>query len=46
MWCVFIERYVKKALVEILSVVLDLRKWESQPKKLRGDKPDIGMSSE
>ena len=36
------ERYVQKALVELLSVVLDLRQWESEPKKARGDRPDTG----
>lgn len=36
------ERYVQKALVELLSVVLDVREWESQPKKQRGEKPNTG----
>lgn len=36
------ERYVQKALVEILAVVLDLRKWEATPKKERGEKPSTG----
>ncbi|CAM9125305.1 unnamed protein product, partial [Ectocarpus fasciculatus] len=36
------ERYVQKALVELLSVTLDLRKWESTPRKERGDRPDTG----
>ncbi len=36
------ERYVQKALVELLAVVLDVRNWESQPKKTRGEKPDTG----
>lgn len=36
------ERYVQKALVELLSVTLDMRKWEATPKKDRGDKPDTG----
>lgn len=36
------EKYVKKALVELLDVVLDVREWESQPKKSRSDKPDTG----
>jgi hypothetical protein len=36
------ERYVQKALVELLSVVLDTREWETQPKKTRGDAPDTG----
>jgi hypothetical protein len=36
------EKYVQKALVEILAVVLDLRKWEATPKKERGDKPSTG----
>jgi tubulin monoglycylase TTLL3/8 len=36
------ERYVQKALVELLAVVLDTRTWESQPKKTRGEKPDTG----
>jgi hypothetical protein len=36
------ERYVQKALVELLSVVLDTREWDNQPKKTRGDAPDTG----
>lgn len=37
------ERYVQKALVELLNVVLDVREWEAQPKKQRtGEKPDTG----
>jgi hypothetical protein len=37
------ERYVKKALVELLSVVLDMRKWENtKSKKKRGKKPNTG----
>jgi hypothetical protein len=38
------ERYVQKALVELLSVVLDVRAYEQMPKKDRGDKgrPDTG----
>lgn len=36
------ERYVQKALVELLSVVLDVREWEETPKKTRGAKPDTG----
>ncbi|CAE7754196.1 TTLL3C [Symbiodinium microadriaticum] len=36
------ERYVKKALVELLDVVLDVREWEMQSKKSRGDKPKTG----
>jgi tubulin monoglycylase TTLL3/8 len=36
------ERYVKKALVEVLNVTLDVRDWEKQPKSSRGDKPDTG----
>jgi hypothetical protein len=36
------ERYVQKALVELLSVVLDVREWESLPKKQRGEKPNTG----
>lgn len=36
------ERYVKGALVELLNVVLDVREWETQPKKTRGKKPDTG----
>ena len=36
------EKYVKKALVELLHVVLDVREWESQPKKTRGEKPTTG----
>lgn len=36
------ERYVQKALVELLAVVLDVREWETQPKKTRGACPDTG----
>lgn len=36
------ERYVQKALVELLSVTLDMRKWEATPRKERGEKPDTG----
>jgi hypothetical protein len=36
------ERYVQKALVELLSVVLDVREWEALPKKQRGEKPNTG----
>jgi tubulin monoglycylase TTLL3/8 len=36
------ERYVQKALVELLSVVLDVREWEAQSKKTRGAKPSTG----
>jgi len=36
------ERYVQKALVELLSVVLDVRQWEATPKKNRGVKPETG----
>lgn len=36
------ERYVQKALVESLSIVLDTREWEQQPKKSRGSPPDVG----
>jgi hypothetical protein len=36
------ERYVQKALVELLSVVLDVREWETQPKKTRGERPNTG----
>jgi hypothetical protein len=36
------ERYVQKALVELLSVVLDTRDWEAQPRKSRGPSPDTG----
>lgn len=36
------ERYVQKALVELLSVVLDVREWETQPKKTRGPCPETG----
>lgn len=36
------ERYVQKALVEILNVTLDLRAWEALPKKTRGEKPCVG----
>lgn len=38
------ERYVQKALVEILDVVLDVREWEALPKKTRDTepKPDTG----
>ena len=36
------ERYVQKALVELLSVTLDMREWESKSSKKRGQKPDTG----
>ena len=36
------ERYVKKALVELLQVTLDVRNWEAAPKKTRGDRPETG----
>jgi hypothetical protein len=36
------ERYVQKALVELLSVSLDVRAWEQAPRKERGEKPDTG----
>eukprot|EP01033_Poteriospumella_lacustris_P014289 gene14290-10213_t len=36
------ERYVQKALVEILDIVLDVRDWEQQPKKTRGPGPSTG----
>ncbi len=36
------ERYVQKALVELLSVVLDVREWEEAPRKGRGPKPSTG----
>ena len=36
------ERYVQKALVELLKVTLDMREWEAKSKKKRGDKPDTG----
>lgn len=36
------ERYVQKALVELLAVVLDVREYEAQPKKARGPPPDTG----
>lgn len=36
------ECYVQKALIELLSVVLDVRDWEGENKKTRGDKPDTG----
>lgn len=36
------ERYVQKALVELLSVVLDVREYEETPKKNRGARPDTG----
>ena len=36
------ERYVQKALVELLTVVLDTREWAEQPRKERGPKPDTG----
>lgn len=36
------ERYVKAALVELLSVVLDVREYEALPKKDRGERPDTG----
>ena len=36
------ERYVQKALVEILQVVLDGREWEAAPRKTRGERPSTG----
>jgi tubulin monoglycylase TTLL3/8 len=36
------ERYVQKALVELLAVTLDVRKWEAAPRKDRGERPDTG----
>jgi len=36
------ERYVQKALVELLSVTLDVREWEKKSAKTRGEKPDTG----
>lgn len=36
------ERYVQKALVELLSVTLDMREWEKKSSKTRGEKPDTG----
>jgi len=36
------ERYVKKALVELLQVTLDVRNWETAPKKTRGERPETG----
>lgn len=36
------ERYVQKALVELLSVTLDMREWENKSSKKRGQKPDTG----
>lgn len=36
------ERYVQKALVELLTVVLDTRAWDAQNRKTRGEKPDTG----
>lgn len=37
------ERYIKKALVEILTVTLDMREWEKLPKGSgRPEKPDTG----
>ena len=36
------ERYVKKALVEVLKVTLDVRDWEKLPKGSRPPKPDTG----
>lgn len=36
------ERYVQKALVELLSVTLDMREWEKKSKNARGEKPDTG----
>jgi hypothetical protein len=35
-------RYVQKALVELLAVVLDVRQWENSPKGSRGKPPDTG----
>lgn len=36
------ERYVQKALVELLAVILDLRKWEVSNKAERGERPNLG----
>ena len=36
------ERYVQKALVDLLSVTLDVRTWEATPRKERGERPDTG----
>ena len=37
------EKYVQKALVELLSVTLDTREWENaKNKKTRGEKPNTG----
>jgi hypothetical protein len=40
--CTTSLRYVQKALVELLSVVLDVRQWDSAPKGSRGPEPDTG----
>lgn len=36
------EAYVKKALVEILSVVIDVGEWEKKDRESRGVRPDTG----
>jgi len=36
------ERYVQKALVELLSVTLDCREYDAAPRKTRGDRPSTG----
>jgi len=36
------ERYIKKALVEVLNVTLDIRAWEKLSKNSRSVKPDTG----
>lgn len=36
------EKYVQKALVELLSVTLDTREWENAPRRTRGEKPATG----
>lgn len=36
------ERFVKKALVEVLQVVFDRRDWAASPKKSRGPQPETG----
>ena len=36
------ERYVQKALVELLNVTLDTREWENAPRRTRGERPLTG----
>ena len=41
----FLLRYVQKALVELLDVVIDVRQWEASPRSTRGECPDTGNTS-